>query len=120
MTLVDELERLDALRSKGVLDEEEFQLAKFKILEGNGKSNGVWDHDFGPQRLSGGEPNVLQRLSRSRTDFWFGGVCGGLAAETPVPAWCWRLLFTLGFFAFGFGLIPYVLMWIFIPREGKV
>src|SRR5438046_392712 len=37
--------------------------------------------------------SFLQNLTRSKTDCWLGGVCGGLGAHTPVPSWVWRVLF---------------------------
>jgi phage shock protein PspC (stress-responsive transcriptional regulator) len=46
-----------------------------------------------------------------------GGVCGGLGKHTPIPSWTWRLLFTLLFFCFGTGLLFYILLWVFIPKE---
>lgn len=63
------------------------------------------------------EKNWLQTLSRSRTDKWIGGVCGGFGEHTPIPAWCWRLLFVFLFLFFGTGLILYILLWIFMPKN---
>jgi phage shock protein PspC (stress-responsive transcriptional regulator) len=45
-----------------------------------------------------------------------GGVCAGLADSTGMETWAWRLLFTLAFF-FGPGLLIYLLMWIFVPKQ---
>ena len=56
-------------------------------------------------------------LRRSVTDRWIGGVCGGLAALTGLDSWIVRLLFTVAVLFGGFGLIPYVLLWIFVPPE---
>jgi phage shock protein PspC (stress-responsive transcriptional regulator) len=49
-----------------------------------------------------------------------GGVCGGLGKATPVPAWMWRAIFLLCLLSFGFGLIPYIVLWIAMPREKPV
>lgn len=57
----------------------------------------------------------LHNVKRSTTDCWLGGVCGGLAEHSPVPAWVWRLVFAALFFCFGSGLLIYVLLWIFLP-----
>jgi phage shock protein C len=65
------------------------------------------------------EKNWLQRLTKSQTDKWIGGVCGGLGENTPIPSWCWRLLFCVLFFFFGFGLLFYILLWIFVPAGEK-
>src|SRR5262249_54722566 len=53
----------------------------------------------------------LRRLSRVNDDAWLGGVCGGLGRYTPIPSWCWRVLFLVLMFVFGVGFIPYVLLW---------
>jgi phage shock protein PspC (stress-responsive transcriptional regulator)/DNA-binding XRE family transcriptional regulator len=64
-------------------------------------------------------PNWLQRLARSSADRKIGGVCGGLGEATPVPSWCWRLVFTGMVFVFGTGLIAYALFWVFMPRTAS-
>ncbi len=61
--------------------------------------------------------NWLRELSKSGTDKWIGGVCGGLGEHSPLPSWIWRLLFTLLFLCFGVGFIPYILLWIFMPKK---
>jgi phage shock protein PspC (stress-responsive transcriptional regulator) len=59
----------------------------------------------------------LRHLKRSSADSWVGGVCGGLSRSTPVPAWIWRLGFALLIFYYGSGLLIYLLLWIFLPRD---
>ncbi|PKN76941.1 MAG: hypothetical protein CVU52_02675 [Deltaproteobacteria bacterium HGW-Deltaproteobacteria-10] len=61
--------------------------------------------------------NWLQNLARSRNDRWIGGVCGGLGANTPIPSWTWRLMFTLFLLFGGTGLLLYILLWIFVPEN---
>ncbi len=61
--------------------------------------------------------NWITSFTKSDTDRWIGGVCGGLGEHTPVPSWAWRLLFTLLVVCFGTGLLIYVLLWIFVPRK---
>lgn len=111
MPLPDELERLNALHERGALTDEEFALAKKRLLEGapdEPRSGG------NPQR----EPaSTLNRLHRSPTDRWFGGVCGGLGELTGIPAWSWRILFVLTAFLHGLGLLMYILLWIFVPTQ---
>jgi phage shock protein PspC (stress-responsive transcriptional regulator) len=46
-----------------------------------------------------------------------GGVCGGLGQYTGLPAWAWRVLFCLTFFGLGFGLLVYLLLWLFMPLD---
>jgi phage shock protein PspC (stress-responsive transcriptional regulator) len=64
----------------------------------------------------GAAGTVLRGLSRSQKDQWLGGVCGGLGEATPIPAWCWRLLFLVLVFGYGVSVIPYVLLWICLPE----
>ena len=61
--------------------------------------------------------SALNQLRRSLTDRWLGGVCGGIAQVTNVPAWVWRLVFTFGLVFAGSGLALYILLWILVPQE---
>jgi phage shock protein PspC (stress-responsive transcriptional regulator) len=63
------------------------------------------------------EQNWLRMLSKAKDDRWIGGVCGGLGKHTPVPSWIWRVIFSLLFFCFGTGLLVYILLWVFMPKE---
>ncbi|MCW5865397.1 MAG: PspC domain-containing protein [Anaerolineae bacterium] len=46
-----------------------------------------------------------------------GGVCGGLAAFFGISAFWFRLLFLILLLPGGVpGLLPYVLLWIIIPK----
>lgn len=104
MALADELQKLAELRTAGGLTEEEFTRAKERLLAGE------------PAAASAA-PITANKFRLSRTDQWIGGVCGGLAKLTGAESWIWRLLFT-GLFLFGgAGLLLYVLLWIFVPRE---
>lgn len=107
MALSDELQRLTELHASGALTAEEFQRAKARLLT-DGASNGPEDP------LDAGAINSLRR---SRSDRWLGGVCGGVARQTGVDAWVWRLGFAFLFFFFGTGLLLYILLWVFVPEE---
>ena len=63
------------------------------------------------------EKNWLQKLTKSDSDKWIGGVCGGLGEHSPIPSWVWRVLFVL--FFFGPGLFIYILLWIFVPSKSN-
>ena len=58
----------------------------------------------------------LHQLTKSSTDIWVDGICGGLGEHTPVPAWIWRAGFTVLAFAGGAGMIAYGVLWVFMPR----
>jgi phage shock protein PspC (stress-responsive transcriptional regulator) len=65
---------------------------------------------------------ALRRLTKSKSDVWLGGVCGGLGESTPLPSWVWRLVFLFLLCCYGTGVLLYVLLWICLPapqREGK-
>jgi phage shock protein C len=105
MALADELSKLAELRASGGLTEEEFKRAKERLL------NTEQAHSPDPV------VSAVNTFRRSRTDRWFGGVCGGIARSTGVEAWVWRLLFAALFICAGVGLLVYVLLWIFVPSE---
>ena len=114
MALPDELERLNALHERGALTDEEFALAKKRLLEGT-------PHETKSTSTTGSQPlSTLNRLHRSLANRWFGGVCGGLGELSGIPAWSWRILFVLATFLHGLGLLMYVLLWIFVPIEAAV
>ena len=105
MALSDELSKLEALRQRGVLTDEEFSRAKTRLL------------DDPPGLASAPVLVALNALRRSRSDRWIAGVCGGIARTTGVESWAWRLLSAVLFFCGGAGLLLYVLLWIFVPTE---
>ena len=104
MGITDDLERLAELHRSGALSDAEFASAKARALG---------------SRLHGTDPLVdgLNRLRRSRSDRWLGGVCGGLAPATGLPSWLWRLIFVALVACGGTGLIAYGLLWILLPKE---
>ncbi len=106
MTLAEELERLATLRERGVISDEEFQQLKARVVR-----EGV------VTPVSTLVPSSVNRLRRSRSDRWLGGVCGGVALLTGMESWVWRLAFALLFLFWGAGLLLYILLWIFVPDE---
>src|SRR3954454_3279026 len=105
MPITDDLERLAALYRSGALTDAEFASAKARALAG------------APHPGVDGVVHWLHALRRSRNDRWLGGVCGGLAPATGLPAWLWRLIFVAFAVCGGTGLLLYVLMWILVPKE---
>ena len=108
MNLIEQLERLNALYTANAITADEFAKAKAKVL---GNEPAVDSKPIAVNTVS----NPMTRLGRSQYDRWFGGVCGGLAASTDVPAWAWRVLFVLLALLHGLGLLLYILLWIFMP-----
>jgi phage shock protein PspC (stress-responsive transcriptional regulator) len=117
MGIIEDIERLQALRERGALSAEEFERAKAQILNQTNPAAGqpASDAGFGPTTHSG--PSFLRKLARSRTDRLLGGVCGGLGEHTELPSWAWRLIFVVVTLYFGAGLLFYILLWIFLPQE---
>ena len=105
MSLSDDLHKLEELRARGALTDEEFTRAKGRLL--------------GPEPATSNGPLVsaVNTFRRSRTDRWIGGVCGGMAHVTGLDSWAWRLLFVALFLCAGAGLLVYLLLWIFVPAE---
>ena len=104
MSLVDELARLEEMRARGALSEDEFQRAKARLIDT-------------PAELPTPAATVINRLRRCRSDKWLGGVCAGIGQVSGIEPWIWRLMFGLLFMFGGTGLVAYLLLWIFVPLE---
>jgi phage shock protein C len=125
MALSDELSKLAELRANGSLTEEEFARAKDRLLNTEQARPGTEPPRYGAEPPRYGTEQVrpdpvaaaVNTFRRSRTDRWFGGVCGGIARSTGMESWAWRLLFAALFICAGVGLLLYVLLWIFVPSE---
>ncbi len=103
MSLADELARLEEMRSRGALSDDEFRRAKERLLGGATSDIPVGD--------------AVNRLRRSRGDRWIAGLCGGLAVVTGVESWIWRLIAAVLALFGGTGVLLYILLWIFVPEE---
>ena len=62
---------------------------------------------------------VAKRFYRSRNDKILGGVCGGVAHHLDIDPVIVRLLWIFLSFAWGSGIIAYIVCWIIIPLEPK-
>jgi len=109
MDVADQLQKLQSLREQGALTEEEFTLAKRRVLDNTTPP--------GREQAMPKASSPLHQLKRSLTDRWIGGVCGGLAEMTNLPSWTWRILFLLTLLLHGLGAVFYILLWIFIPLQ---
>ncbi len=108
MALSDELAQLQELHQHGALTDDEFSRAKARLLDGAASST---------EAPPGATVAAINALRRSTGDRWIAGVCGGIAEATGLDSWVWRLLFVLLLLCWGTGLVVYVLMWIFVPKE---
>lgn len=107
MGLIEQLQKLQTLREQNALSEDEFTRAKQRVIDDAGRP---------APRVAA----AIDGLRRSWHDRWIAGVCGGLAAQTNVPTWAWRILFILTTFLHGIGALIYLLMWIFVPLDRPV
>ena len=110
MSISDEIKRLHELHQAGALTDEEFARAKERLIAGASTASAT-------SAGNGDLASEFSRLRRSRVDRWLGGVCGGIAKVSGVESWIWRLVFALFTISFGFGLVIYILLWIFVPEE---
>ncbi|HEX2393931.1 MAG TPA: PspC domain-containing protein [Bacteroidales bacterium] len=62
------------------------------------------------------ERSGRRRLYRDPDNRVFGGVCGGLGAYLNVDPVILRVILVVLFFAFGVGLLVYLIMWIVVPE----
>jgi phage shock protein C len=114
MNISEEIKRLHELHLAGALSDAEFAQAKAKLLSNINLDKSDSPSDSGP---SNDLVQEINRLRRSRKDRWLGGVCGGLGRASGMEAWIWRLVFVLFTLTFGFGVVIYLLLWIFVPDE---
>jgi len=103
VTVSEEIAKLHELHARGALTAEEFARAKARILGTEPPAPGSF---------------AVNRLRRTPGDRWIGGVCGGLGKLTGVESWIWRMIFVFGLLFGGFTLFAYIVLWIFVPREG--
>ncbi|MDZ5635413.1 MULTISPECIES: PspC domain-containing protein [unclassified Janthinobacterium] len=118
MNVSEEIKRLHELHLAGALSDAEFAQAKAKLLSNINLDKP--DNASGADAAPGPANDLVQefnRLRRSRNDRWLGGVCGGLGRASGMEAWIWRLVFVLFTLTFGFGVVIYLLLWIFVPDE---
>jgi phage shock protein C len=58
-----------------------------------------------------------KRLTRSRTERWIGGVCGGIGNYFSTDPTVIRVIFILAALIMGGGLLIYLILWLIIPLE---
>lgn len=120
MNISEEIKRLHELHLAGALSDAEFAQAKAKLLSNINLDKPDTTSGAGAAAATGPANDLVQefnRLRRSRNDRWLGGVCGGLGRASGMEAWIWRLVFVLFTLTFGFGVVIYLLLWIFVPDE---
>jgi phage shock protein PspC (stress-responsive transcriptional regulator) len=56
-----------------------------------------------------------RKLRRVKGRHWLGGVCAGFGYWLGIPAWMIRVILVLLGFAYGAGVLVYLVLWIFMP-----
>ncbi len=111
-SIADEIDRLAAQRDAGRLTDAEFEAAKARLFAERPSGE--------PWRAAAADAEArVKMLRRSLSDRWLGGVCGGIAQMIGVESWIVRLVFVATLLLAGVGILPYVLLWIFVPLEGR-
>ncbi len=64
-----------------------------------------------------GTTAASKRLYRDENDKVLGGVCAGLANYFGIDVTIVRIIFVVLTISFGFGLIPYIIIWIAVPSS---
>lgn len=59
----------------------------------------------------------MANLTRSRSDKFLAGVCGGLAKHFGIDANLIRILFVLAAIFLQFGWVIYLVLWLVLPYE---
>jgi phage shock protein PspC (stress-responsive transcriptional regulator) len=72
------------------------------------------------QKFAQQDTSYVKKLRRDPNHKTFGGVCAGLANYFGVDIMIPRIAFLIAFFAFGSGLLVYLIMWIIIPEASLV
>lgn len=62
---------------------------------------------------------MANKLRRSRDNRWIAGACGGLAEYFGVSPKIVRIICALLIMVYGSGLMFYIILAIFIPKEPK-
>jgi len=59
----------------------------------------------------------LEKLHRDDEKGMIGGVCAGIANVSSIDVTLIRGLWIISAIYFGFGIIPYVILWILLPKK---
>jgi phage shock protein C len=61
-----------------------------------------------------------KKLRRSHSNRWVAGICGGLGEFFGLSSGWFRLLFFILALPGGLpGIVPYIVLWIIVPEEGR-
>jgi phage shock protein PspC (stress-responsive transcriptional regulator) len=58
---------------------------------------------------------MQRKMRRVKDDAILGGVCSGMAYAFGMPTWVLRIIWFAASAFYGFGVLPYLLFWLFMP-----
>ena len=61
----------------------------------------------------------IKKLYRSKKNRIIGGVCGGIAEYLNVDPTLVRIIWVVGSFMWGAGILAYLVCWLIIPEKEK-
>lgn len=99
---------------------EDFEAAEESANNNNNSNN----YSAGSQSESTTGSTTFQtgrtkRLYRNENEKVIGGVCSGLANYFGIDVVVVRIIFAILFFSFGFGLLPYLILWVAVPSTAS-
>ncbi|RYF83974.1 MAG: PspC domain-containing protein, partial [Chitinophagaceae bacterium] len=99
---------------------EDFEAAEESTTSSNTQSQ--YQSDNTNNGNTGAAPFIARtkRLYRNENDKVIGGVCSGLATYFGVDVVVIRIIFAILFFSFGFGILPYLILWVAVPSTATV
>lgn len=62
--------------------------------------------------------HVNRKFRLIESEGWVGGVCAGIGYHFGISTWIIRIVLFLILMGTGVGLIPYLLLWFFVPDVG--
>ena len=99
------------IASMGRPEDFEAEEMEFEKKQQQGHQQSQQQYTYGTKRAKG-------RLYRDSSDKFIAGVCSGLASYLNVDPAIVRILFAIiTFGGFGFGVLIYILLWIFLPEK---
>ncbi len=91
-----------------------------EVIKTMGEPDDIIDEDeeMHKSKATNDEPKsgYSKRLYRDPDNRVIGGVCGGLGAYFNVDPLVFRVIFLVAFIVYGSSLLPYVILWIVMPK----
>ncbi len=77
-----------------------------------------WGCSFAKEIDMGSDDRVIRKFRLMEREGWLGGVCAGIGYYFGIQTWIVRIVCFLIFVGTGVAIIPYILLWFFVPDVG--